>query len=110
MPHIGAQYAQGPPSGPTVEHTFQLAQRVAKELQQASWRFERMLSDHGNTFGRRAFAAGLPDGLVRTQIGLRAPVRRAAAARARGAEPRGRAQRPTSVASHRFSASQIGDV
>ena len=57
-----------PPSGPTIEHTTALARRVARELQQAGWQLERVLTDNGNEFGRRAFAAGLPDGVAHTQI------------------------------------------
>jgi transposase InsO family protein len=57
-----------PAKGPTVEHTSQLARRVAAELQQAGWRLQRVLSDNGTEFGRRAFAARLPDGVTHTQI------------------------------------------
>lgn len=57
-----------PPSGPTVEHTTQLARRVAAELQAAGWQLERVLTDNGTEFGRRAFAAGLPDDVAHTQI------------------------------------------
>jgi transposase InsO family protein len=57
-----------PPSGPTVEHTSQLARRVAKELQQAGWQLERVLSDNGNEFGRRAFGDKLPAGVAHAQI------------------------------------------
>ncbi len=46
-----------PPAGPTVAHTSALARRVAAELQQAGWQLERVLTDNGNEFGRRAFAA-----------------------------------------------------
>jgi transposase InsO family protein len=57
-----------PPSGPTVEHTSALARRVAEELQQAGWQLERVLTDNGNEFGRRAFARRLPDGVSHTHI------------------------------------------
>ena len=57
-----------PPSGPTNEHTSALAQRVAEELQHAGWQLERVLSDNGNEFGRRAFGAKLPAGVAHTQI------------------------------------------
>lgn len=57
-----------PPSGPTVKHTSALARRVAEELQHAGWQLERVLSDNGNEFGRRAFAELLPDGVEHTQI------------------------------------------
>jgi transposase len=57
-----------PPAGPTVEHTSALAHRVARELQGAGWRLERVLSDNGNEFGRHAFATRLPDGTRHTRI------------------------------------------
>jgi hypothetical protein len=57
-----------PPSGPTVAHTSALARRVAAELAAAGWRLERVLSDNGNEFGRRAFAAQLPAGIRHSQI------------------------------------------
>jgi transposase InsO family protein len=57
-----------PPAGPTVEHTTALARRVAAELQAAGWHLERVLTDNGNEFGRRAFAKQLPAGVTQTQI------------------------------------------
>lgn len=57
-----------PPAGPTVEHTSALARRVAAELQAAGWQLERVLSDNGNEFGRRAFADRLPAGVAHSQI------------------------------------------
>jgi transposase InsO family protein len=57
-----------PPAGPTVAHTSALARRVARELQAAGWRLQRVLSDNGNEFGRREFAARLPDGVTHTRI------------------------------------------
>ena len=57
-----------PPAGPTVEHTSALAHRIARELGAAGWRLERVLSDNGGEFGRREFAARLPEGVVHTQI------------------------------------------
>jgi transposase InsO family protein len=57
-----------PEAGPTVEQTSALARRVAAELQRAGWRLERVLSDNGNEFGRRAFAARLPHGVAHSQI------------------------------------------
>lgn len=57
-----------PTAGPTIEQTSALARRVARELQQAGWRLERLLSDNGNEFGRQAFAARLPAGVRHTQI------------------------------------------
>jgi transposase len=57
-----------PAAGPTVEQTSALARRVATELQHAGWRLERVLSDNGNEFGRREFAARLPAGTRHTQI------------------------------------------
>jgi transposase InsO family protein len=57
-----------PPAGPTIAHTSALARRVAKDLQAAGWQLERVLTDNGNEFGRRAFAAQLPAGVTHTQI------------------------------------------
>jgi transposase InsO family protein len=57
-----------PPSGPTVKHTSALARRVARELQAAGWQLQRVLSDNGNEFGRRAFDHRLPAGVEHTQI------------------------------------------
>jgi transposase InsO family protein len=57
-----------PEAGPTVAQTSALARRVAAELQAAGWQLERVLSDNGNEFGRRAFAAHLPDGVTHSQI------------------------------------------
>jgi transposase InsO family protein len=57
-----------PAAGPTVEQTSALARRVARDLQHAGWRLERVLSDNGNEFGRQAFAARLPDGVRHSQI------------------------------------------
>jgi len=57
-----------PPAGPTIAHTSALAQRVARELQQAGWQLERVLTDNGNEFGRREFGARLPDGTLHTRI------------------------------------------
>lgn len=56
------------PAGPTAEHTSALAHRVAKELQSAGWQLERVLTDNGNEFGRRAFDDHLPVGVAHTQI------------------------------------------
>jgi transposase len=57
-----------PAAGPTVEQTSALARRVAAELQHAGWRLERVLSDNGTEFGRREFAARLPNGVHHSQI------------------------------------------
>jgi transposase InsO family protein len=57
-----------PPSGPTIAHTSRLARRVAAELANAGWSLQRVLSDNGNEFGRRAFAAELPAGTRHSQI------------------------------------------
>jgi len=57
-----------PAAGPTVEQTSALARRVARELQAAGWRLERVLSDNGNEFGRQAFASRLPAGTRHSQI------------------------------------------
>ena len=57
------------PSGaPSVTHTSALACRVARELQAAGWQLERVLTDNGPEFGRRAFAAELPDRVRHTRI------------------------------------------
>jgi transposase InsO family protein len=45
-----------------------LARRVARELQQAGWQLERVLTDNGNEFGRREFAKRLPAGVAHSQI------------------------------------------
>lgn len=57
-----------PPAGPTIAHTSALARRVAQDLQAAGWQLERVLTDNGNEFGRRAFAERLPAGVAHTQI------------------------------------------
>jgi transposase InsO family protein len=57
-----------PAAGPTVAHTSALACRIAAELQHAGWRLERVLTDNGTEFGRRAFAARLPDHVRHSQI------------------------------------------
>jgi transposase InsO family protein len=57
-----------PEAGPTVEQTSALARRIAAELHAAGWKLERVLTDNGNEFGRRAFAARLPDGVRHSQI------------------------------------------
>jgi transposase InsO family protein len=57
-----------PPAGPTVEQTSALAGRVAAELQAAGWQLERVLTDNGGEFGRRAFLERLPAGVAHTQI------------------------------------------
>jgi len=54
--------------GPTIAQTSALARRVAAELQAAAWQLERVLTDNGGEFGRRAFAAELPAGTRHTQI------------------------------------------
>ena len=53
---------------PSVAQTSALARRVARELSTAGWRLERVLSDNGNEFGRREFAARLPAGTRHSQI------------------------------------------
>ena len=55
-------------SGPSVEQASVLANRVARELQAAGWQLERVLTDNGTEFGRRAFGARLPEGTAHTQI------------------------------------------
>ena len=44
---------------PTARQTSKLAERVAKELQLAGWKLERMLSDNGNEFRGSDFSASL---------------------------------------------------
>ena len=56
------------PAGPSVEQTSRLARRVAGELARAGWQLERVLTDNGGEFGRRAFAAQLPAGTRHSQI------------------------------------------
>jgi transposase InsO family protein len=56
------------PAGPSIDQTSRLARRVAAELAHAGWRLERVLSDNGSEFGRRAFAGRLPDGTRHSQI------------------------------------------
>jgi transposase InsO family protein len=57
-----------PAAGPTVAHTSTLARRVARELQATGWQLERVLTDNGNEFGRRAFDERLPAGTQHTFI------------------------------------------
>ena len=54
---------------PTVEQTSALAKRVARELGEAGWRLERVLTDNGNEFGRRSFGGQMAGaGIAHTQI------------------------------------------
>jgi transposase InsO family protein len=53
---------------PSPQQTSRLAHRVARDLQRAGWRLERVLSDNGNDFGRREFGARLPAGTQHRQI------------------------------------------
>ncbi len=57
-----------PTGQPSVEHTSALAHRVARDLQAAGWKLDRVLTDNGGEFGRRAFDALLPAGVTHTQI------------------------------------------
>jgi transposase InsO family protein len=41
---------EGNPANPNAKQTSKLAQRVAKDLREADWRLERLLSDNGNEF------------------------------------------------------------
>jgi transposase InsO family protein len=41
--------------GPRAEHTSQLARRVARDLQAAGWKLQRVLSDNGNEFRSLVF-------------------------------------------------------
>ena len=56
-----------PTGEPSVKDTSKLARRVARELRDAGWNLERVLTDNGPEFGRRAFAAELPDSTRHTQ-------------------------------------------
>jgi transposase InsO family protein len=57
------------PSGaPSFKATSALARRVATELRAAGWKLERVITDNGPEFGRRAFDAALPDDVAHTQI------------------------------------------
>jgi transposase InsO family protein len=57
------------PSGaPSFNDTSALARRVARELQAAGWKLERVSTDNGPEFGRRAFDAKLPAGVEHAQI------------------------------------------
>lgn len=44
-----------PEGQPSARHTSALARRVARELQAAGWRLERVLTDNGNEFRGRTF-------------------------------------------------------
>jgi transposase InsO family protein len=57
-----------PTGAPSVKDTSALARRVARELQAAGWKLERVLADNGAEFGRRQFDALLPAGVAHTQI------------------------------------------
>jgi transposase InsO family protein len=57
-----------PTGAPSCKDTSALARRVARELQAAGWTLERVITDNGPEFGRRAFDAGLPAGVAHTQI------------------------------------------
>ena len=46
---------RAPTTGPQAEHTIPLARRVARELAQAGWQLERVLSDNGNEFRAERF-------------------------------------------------------
>jgi transposase InsO family protein len=48
-----------PNDNPTAEQVSRLARRVAKELQAAGWRLERVLSDNGSEFRAERFTRGL---------------------------------------------------
>ncbi len=64
-----AELVSRPESGPTVAQTTGLARRVAAELGRAGLRLERVLTDNGNEFGRRAFGGELRAmGIAHTQI------------------------------------------
>jgi transposase InsO family protein len=57
------------PSGaPSFRDTSALARRIAADLQAAGWQLERVITDNGPEFGRRAFDAALPAAVTHTQI------------------------------------------
>jgi transposase InsO family protein len=60
-----------PTTGPQAEHTIPLARRVARELAQADWRLERVLTDNGNEFRARRFGETIT-ALGATQTRIRA--------------------------------------
>ena len=57
-----------PTGEPSVKDTSKLARRVAQDLRDAGWNLQRVLTDNGPEFGRRAFSALLPDHTQHTQI------------------------------------------
>jgi transposase len=57
-----------PGGAPGPAQTSRLAHRLARELQAAGWRLERILSDNGNEFGPTAFGGLLPPGVAHTRI------------------------------------------
>lgn len=50
-----------PTDNPKASQTSALARRVARELQAAGWRFERVLTDNGNEFRGAAFGQALAE-------------------------------------------------
>jgi transposase InsO family protein len=56
-----ADLVVGRNEGIGAEHTSALAKRVARELKQAGWRLERVLTDNGNEFRSRRFTDTLAD-------------------------------------------------
>jgi transposase InsO family protein len=56
---------------PSARQTSALARRVARELQAAGWRLERVLTDNGNEFRGRTFKRAI-DGLEVAQTRIRA--------------------------------------
>jgi transposase InsO family protein len=64
-----AELVACPEGNPTVAQTSKLARRVARELQAAGWRLERVLTDGGNEFRNLEFAHTLERlGARRTRI------------------------------------------
>jgi transposase InsO family protein len=57
-----------PGGAPTVKQTSALARRIARELRDAGWKLERVLTDNGSEFGRHALDTLLPAGVSHTQI------------------------------------------
>ena len=67
---------RAPTTGPQAEHTIPLARRVARELAQAGWQLERVLSDNGNEFRAERFnhaITALGARQTRTRAGRRRP-------------------------------------
>ncbi len=66
---------RAPTTGPQAEHTIPLARRVARELAEAGWQLERVLSDNGNEFRAQRFNQAIT-ALGAHQTRIRAAARR----------------------------------